>query len=256
MRKYLLKNICYCTTEQKMDVLAIRNSDAVRKAMYNEHQIGLNEHLGWIEKLLTDRRQIVMAVLRDSETAVGVVSVNQIDMVHRKADWAFYLDAAERGGVGSALEIFMIEHVFNVLGLEKLNCEVLETNPGVVAMHLRFGFADEGFRKGNVEKDGKRIGVHFLGLEKSNWQQIGDGIRVAVSERIADIEISLDTAASSPSQSVIDEIQAARSKNNVNWMNLLRLSVERSPDQSLPIIREIMSMDAEINALTKRLVEK
>ena len=33
----------------------------------------------------------------------------------------------------------------------------------------RFGFEEEGFRRSNIEKDGVRLGVHFLGLQRSVW---------------------------------------------------------------------------------------
>lgn len=254
-RRYTLKNIYSCSVEQKMDVLQIRNSDAVRKSMYSEHEIGVNEHFAWIERLGGDGRQQVFVVLKDEEQAVGVVSVNQLDYTHKKTDWAFYLAASERGGLGAALEIFMIDYVFNELGLEKLNCEVLETNPRVVDMHKRFGFSEEGFREANIEKDGKRIGVHFLGLKKNVWCNQKERILKALESKVSGIALKIDTEEVSVSQSVIDRIQSARAKNNVNWMNLLRLSVEKNPNQSLPIIEEIMRLDKEINELTGRLVK-
>ena len=58
---------------------------------------------------------------------------------------------------------------FDDLLLEKLNCEVLETNHAVVKLHKRFGFIEEGFKNSNVEKNGTRIGVYFLGITKSEW---------------------------------------------------------------------------------------
>lgn len=71
--------------------------------------------------------------------------------------------------MGSVLEFNLIDFVFEDLRLEKLNCEVLETNEAVVKMHKKFGFLEEGFRRANVIKENKRIGVHLLGLTKSNW---------------------------------------------------------------------------------------
>ena len=49
-------------------------------------------------------------------------------------------------------------------------------------------------------------------------------------------------------------IENARAKNNVNWMALLRLSVELNPNISKPIIFEILRLDTEISNLTKKLV--
>ena len=63
----------------------------------------------------------------------------------------------------------MIKFVFNELGLEKLNCEVIESNKAVIKLHKKFGFIEEGLRRKNIVKDKKRTGVVFLGLAKSDW---------------------------------------------------------------------------------------
>jgi len=189
MRHFTLKNLCDCSLEQQRGVLDIRNAEAVRKAMYTDHIISLDEHLNYIDALKSDDKQQIFAVLNDDAVPVGVVGLNNIDHLHKKTDWAFYLDVNARGGVGSALEIFMLDHVFSDMGLEKLNCEVLETNPAVVAMHKKFGFQEEGFRRSNVVKDGARIGVHFLGITKADWLTKKTSVIEALSSKISDIHI-------------------------------------------------------------------
>lgn len=54
--------------------------------------------------------------------------------------------------------------------IEKLNCEVLETNPAVIKMHQKFGFELEGVRRKNILKDGSRIDVVLLGITKEEWK--------------------------------------------------------------------------------------
>jgi UDP-4-amino-4,6-dideoxy-N-acetyl-beta-L-altrosamine N-acetyltransferase len=187
-RPYVLKNICNCTREQQLGVLDVRNQDSIRRSMYTEHKIGIDEHLNWISRLSTDEKQRVFAVLRE-ERPVGIVSVNAIDALHRKTDWAFYLLESERGGLGATLEVTMINYVFQVLGFDKLNCEVLETNPNVVKMHLKFGFEQEGFRRSNVIKDGRRIGVHFLGLTREDWMSKREAIESPLAPILAKFDI-------------------------------------------------------------------
>ena len=175
MTRIILREITKCTDEQKRAVREVRNQKSVRKSMYTEHEIPLNEHLAWIERLQQDKRQIVFTVLID-DLVSGVVSVNAIDRLHLKSDWAFYLDASARGGLGSALEFSIIEFVFNELELEKLNCEVIETNEAVVRLHKKFGFTEEGFRRENIIKNGERMGVFLLGLTKKDWLKNKDAV--------------------------------------------------------------------------------
>lgn len=157
-------------------ILAIRNQEGVRKWMYTSHEIPIDEHLAWVERVTKDPRSLVFAVCDRGADPIGLVSANSIDRLHRKTDWSYYLDQTARGGLGKALEYTFINFVFFELGFEKLNCEVIEGNIPVINIHKKFLFKEEGFRRSNIEKDGKRLGVHFLGLTSDEWIIGKDGI--------------------------------------------------------------------------------
>ena len=195
MSQIILREITKCTVEQKKAVREVRNQKSVRKSMYTEHEIPLKEHLAWVERLKHDKRQIVFVVLVN-DLVSGVVSVNAIDRLHLKSDWAFYLDASARGGLGAALEFSIIEFVFNDLGLEKLNCEVIETNEVVVKLHKKFGFAEEGFRRENIIKNEERMGVFFLGLTKNDWIKNRDAVGSRYEKVIEKFHLEIEYDAS------------------------------------------------------------
>jgi len=245
-------------TESQMKVREIRNEDNVRKWMYTDHVIGANEHLGWINRLKHDDRQSVFVVLDDQHTPLGIVSVNAIDRLHKKTDWAYYLTETARGGLGSALEYSFINFIFDILGMEKLNCEVLKGNDAVVKLHKKFLFQEEGFRCSNILKNGLRIGVHFLGLTKENWlagkEQIQEKYNDVFQKFRVSIQWQLDEEKGEPHP--IDQIEAARAKNNLNWMSILRLALEKSPETAKPIVAEIKRIDREISTLTDKLTEE
>jgi len=176
MSKVSLRDINSCTDDQKKLVRNIRNEESVRKSMYTDHVIALEEHFSWLESLKKDNKQMVFVVFLDGVVS-GVVSVNAIDRLHKKSDWAFYLSESVRGGLGAALEFSMLDFVFKELSLEKLNCEVIETNEPVVKMHKKFGFKEEGFRRKNIEKYGSRMGVFFLGITKGEWLECRSSVK-------------------------------------------------------------------------------
>ncbi|HCN44299.1 MAG TPA: UDP-4-amino-4,6-dideoxy-N-acetyl-beta-L-altrosamine N-acetyltransferase [Pseudomonas sp.] len=150
-------------------VRELRNHIDVRRFMYSSHEISPDEHGKWLASLAGNNRQRVFVVLLDDAVA-GIVSLNAINTTHRTADWAFYLDPARQGqGLGSLVEFWLLDHAFNEAGLEKLNCEVLESNGAVVKMHQKFGFCVEGVRRRNVEKDGARVDVVLLGITREEW---------------------------------------------------------------------------------------
>jgi len=52
---------------------------------------------------------------------------------------------------------------------------------------------------------------------------------------------------------IIDEIQSVRSKNNVNWMDVLRLAFKYAPDEARELQRKITQMDVRITKLAEEL---
>lgn len=192
MRTFTLKNICNCSTEQQGVVLEIRNEYNIRKEMYTDRLISNDEHYSYIENLRNDKSRVTFVVLSDNTDPVGVLSISQIDRTHLKCDWAFYLTSNTRGGVGSAMELFLIDFVFDRLGMKKLNCEVIETNTAVVSLHKKFGFIEEGLRRSNIIKNGARVGVYLLGLTESDWRQQRPNIKQQIGRKIENIKIVFD----------------------------------------------------------------
>ena len=55
---------------------------------------------------------------------------------------------------------------------------------------------------------------------------------------------------------LISQIQKIRSKNNKNWMDLLRLSYETNPKKTLKILSNIISKDQALVRLARQLKKK
>ena len=52
---------------------------------------------------------------------------------------------------------------------------------------------------------------------------------------------------------IINSIQKIRSKNNVNWMNLLRLAFRHDPKNATKIMSKIYRDDQKVSDLVKKL---
>jgi hypothetical protein len=52
---------------------------------------------------------------------------------------------------------------------------------------------------------------------------------------------------------IINQIEKIRSKNNVNWMNLLRLAFELDPKRTSKLMKKINYDDKRISQLLKKL---
>ena len=54
---------------------------------------------------------------------------------------------------------------------------------------------------------------------------------------------------------IINQIEKIRGKNNVNWMNILRLAFKYDPKGSAKIMSKIYSDDSKIAKLAKKLTK-
>ena len=52
---------------------------------------------------------------------------------------------------------------------------------------------------------------------------------------------------------IIDKIEKVRSRNNINWMDLIRLSIKFAPKETSILLRKINKKDNEIAKLFKKI---
>ena len=48
---------------------------------------------------------------------------------------------------------------------------------------------------------------------------------------------------------IINKIEKVRSKNNVNWMDVLRLALKNAPDETIKLMKSINKKDKIISSL-------
>ena len=52
---------------------------------------------------------------------------------------------------------------------------------------------------------------------------------------------------------IINQIEKVRSKNNINWMDVLRLAFKLSPNEAKKLVKKINIQDSKISNLLKKL---
>lgn len=169
----IFKDITTVDLELQLAVRGWRNHIDIRKNMYTDNIISAEQHQAWLNSLTTNPSTKVYIAYKNSD-AIGIVSISNINAIHKNADWAFYLNPEflSTKGLGTLMEYHFLNHVFNDFDIEKLNCEVLEINPSVIKLHKKFGFTEEGVRRKNVIKNNERIDVHLLGIVKEEWDKM------------------------------------------------------------------------------------
>lgn len=161
-------------------VLGWRNTPEVRGNMYSSHEISIAEHMNWYQEAKNDPSRLYFTY-SDEGHKLGVVYFTQLSAVKRMAFWGFYAAPDAPKGTGLKMEYAALEHAFSLLGLHKLNCEVIAFNRQVINMHKKTGFVEEGqFR--DFHFDGATYhDVIRLGMLASEWEQC----RPALVQRVA-----------------------------------------------------------------------
>lgn len=54
---------------------------------------------------------------------------------------------------------------------------------------------------------------------------------------------------------IIDEVEKVRTKNNKNWMDILRIAFKHAPEEARPILAEINKSDGKISRLLDLLAK-
>jgi|TARA_B110000438_G_scaffold275655_1_gene296768 hypothetical protein len=54
---------------------------------------------------------------------------------------------------------------------------------------------------------------------------------------------------------IIDEVERVRTRNNVNWMDVLRLAFRHAPDEARGLMKRVNAEDERISELLNKLAD-
>lgn len=140
-------------------------------------------HAAWFLALRTDPDMRGWMITR-AGAPMGLLTLTGLGSHHRRASWNWFLGSAEaRGrGVGRAAQVLGLDHAFGELGLHKVFAEVMADNDAALKAQSAAGFRREGYLRGHVLKDGQPRDVVLLGILASEWRDLREGARRALSE--------------------------------------------------------------------------
>lgn len=161
-----------------------RTSEQISKYMYTTPDITPEQQKQWFARIQNDSTSKYWLISYEGKP-LGVASLYDIKANFKQCYWAFYLgDSSIRGkGVGSKVEFQVCEYVFDVLGYNKLLCEVFVWNESVIKLHEKFGFRRESYFRQHVLKDGEWIDAVGLAMLKQEWEQVKDSLKRKITQK-------------------------------------------------------------------------
>ena len=227
-------------TTAQLTVRDFRNDESVRKYLTDGSEITQNEHLVWVSRLKQDKTELAFTAYAD-ESPVAMLAFTKLNRADLSAELYYHIPTSVSLKDKTAMINAITAFAFETLGMEKLNVECVEGDASAILLKS-LGFREEGLKRAELLRDGKRIGVCLMGLLKDEFIP-------------ADItaEVSFENNGEAYLHP-LDAIEAARAKNNLNWMGILRLVLELSPDHGTNLVRDIRDLDKQISAHTDDLV--
>lgn len=148
-------------------VLVWRNHPDVRRYMYTQHEITLDEHQRWFERTLHDPKKHLL-IYEVNQNPLGFVSFNETGN-GGIADWGFYAAPDAPRGSGRQLGRTALSHAFTDLKLHKVNGQALAYNQRSIQFHQTLGFQQEGIlREQNFDGESYHHVICF-GLLRHEW---------------------------------------------------------------------------------------
>lgn len=126
----------------------------------------------WFEKISRSHTDLFFIVY-DEEEKVGFFSIQDIDWISRKGNnsYAVFRNSRKKG-YGKKLMEMGVSFAFEVLNLNKLECEVLENNLASLSILKTVGYLKEGEKKKSIYKNNRWFNSTILGILKEDWEKL------------------------------------------------------------------------------------
>ena len=150
MENIKLLNFIDLNMEEKEMILKWRNHPDIRKWMYNQDEIKLEEHLNFIDSLKLRKDKLYFLVKKEDEF-IGVIDF--LDLDKKEIFYGIYSNPNSKiMGVGRILNEISIDFAFNSLKAHKLKLEVFEDNIQVRNLHKKYKFRETSQKYVNNKK--------------------------------------------------------------------------------------------------------
>ena len=149
-------------------VLGWRNHESVRRCMYTQQPIRLEDHARWFERASVDVKRHLL-IFEDSDVAAGFVNLYQV-ADGGVMEWGFYAAPDSPKGTGQALGRAALRFAFTEAAAHKVCGQVIAYNHRSIRFHQHQGFVLEGILRDQHFNEQRHHDVHCFGLLASEWQ--------------------------------------------------------------------------------------
>lgn len=139
---------------------------------HHKYPVTYEELKEWLSSVGADRKKVVFAIYEKERVKhIGNVSLQNIDFINRRAEFAILLGDRESHGKGYGTEIMaiMIGHGFNELGLNSIYAGTSAKNIAFQVIAERVGFKKCGVKRKAMYKEGDFVDIFEYDILREEW---------------------------------------------------------------------------------------
>lgn len=158
------------TREDSSFIVSWRNDPEIKKWMFNQRPLTIEEHLKWFEKPKPDRLDYVIC---DKENSLPIGTVNFINMEAKRAEAGKMLGDKNYWGGGFAREAFSLwlNAGFKILKLQTIYVKTMTANTANIKLNEKLGFT--AVKTDHVELEGAgKTDVLIMELDKEKFYEL------------------------------------------------------------------------------------
>lgn len=155
--------------EHLEQVLNWRTKEDVTRYMITDIEKDMQKQREWYVKISKSTRDKYW-VISINNTYVGLIYLNNIDFVHKRCSWGYYIGEEAFRMYGAIIPFYLYHYVFTKLNLHKLTAEIIADNENVIKLNKLHGFREVGIYREHVYKNGKFHDLVLMELLKKDWE--------------------------------------------------------------------------------------
>lgn len=130
------------------------------------------EENDWFDKMNTTEKDIVFIIELKDGTPIGTIGLRGIDLLSRRSELGILIGEKGqwRNGYATEAESMLVNHAFNVVGLNKVFAFVFQGNKGSARALEKVGFKRDGVFRQHEYKHGKYHNLAVYSILKKEWE--------------------------------------------------------------------------------------
>ena len=154
-------------TNDLESVLRLRNHSEIRRYMFTQHEISMEEHQSWFDRA-SQNANIELLVLEISDASCGFVQFKKTNYPG-VVEWGFYVAPDAPKGTGKKLGLAALAHAYKKEGLHKVCGQALQWNQPSIEFHKSLGFMQEGILRGQHFDGAEYHDLICFGIMRHEW---------------------------------------------------------------------------------------